>query len=103
MSVNPFLLTEYEFQQWIEADQQKRNEIESLLSHLQYIPSLWRKDKESFYIVSKSAKKNNSIQITYFHKDMPIFDRVRNINDISDIVDELHQSEATIETINHIN
>ncbi|WP_137743283.1 hypothetical protein [Robertmurraya siralis] len=103
MSVNPFLLTEHELQQWYAADQEKRNNIHSLLSHLKYIPSLWKKDHQSYYIVSKSAKKPESLQITLFTNNMPIFDRVRNINDISDIVEELHLSEATIQTINYIN
>lgn len=102
MSVNPFLLTEVEFEKWAAEQDKKRNNIKSLLNHLKFIPSLWKKDDNSFYIVSKSAKKENSLQLTYFYKDQPISDIVRDINDISDIVEELYLSESKIQYINYI-
>jgi hypothetical protein len=103
MSVNPFFLTEYEFEQWAEEQDRKFNDIHKLLSHLKFIPSFWKCGNGTF-IISKSAKRNNMLQLTRFdNNNIPVYDLCRELNDIKDIVTELIQSESTIQTINYIN
>jgi hypothetical protein len=103
MSVNPFFLTEYEFELWAEKQDQKEKETTALLKHLAFIPSFWKCESGTF-IISKSAKRNNMIQLTRFdNNNLPVYDLCRPLNDIKDIVTELIQSESIIQQINYIN
>lgn len=77
------------------------NQIHSLLSHLSSIPSIWRKDDQSYYIVSISAKRLNTMQLTLFRNNVPVFDMLR--SDFKDFSHELTINECTIEQINYIN
>ncbi len=80
---------------------QQYNEIHSLLSHLQQIPSKWNKDNNSFYIFTVSSKRPNTYQLTLFRNNEPIFDMLR--NDFKDISHELVLNDCKIDTINYTN
>lgn len=103
LHTDPFFMTELELSNWIEEQSRKEKEIHSLLSHLKFIPSLWKGNNQTF-IISRSAKKENMIQLTCFNKDnIPAYDLIRSLNNLTDIVQELIQSESTIQQINYIN
>lgn len=100
MEVNPFLLSDEELDQWFKEEQQKENAIHNKLTELKFNTSLWRVSKKEFFIVSKSTKKENHIQLTFFRNNEPQYDIMRTTNNIKDIVRELYQTEATLkETI----
>ena len=102
-TLDPFMMTELELSHWLEEQTKKENEIHSLLSHLQFIPSLWKSENNT-YMITKSAKKENMIQLTCFNNNnIPSYDLIRSLNNLPDIVAELIQSNATIQQINYIN
>jgi hypothetical protein len=78
----------------------KYNEIHNLLTHLGSIPSIWKKDKNTFFIISKSAKQPNKMQLTQFNNNVPIFDMIR--SDFKDFTHELVINDCNIEQINYI-
>lgn len=102
---NPFELSPTEFQQWLQADETNRKQIAMVLNKCIYkghvIPTKWKKDTNSFYLVTQSAKRENTIQLTLFINNIPTFDMLR--SDFKDIIEELHYNNATIEQINYIN
>jgi hypothetical protein len=101
--VNPFLMTELELTNWLHEQEKKYNEVHSLLSHLKFIPSFWKSENNTF-IISKSAKKENKLQLTCFDKNnIPVYDLIRSLDDIRDIVEEIINNECTIQQINYIN
>lgn len=73
---------------------------ENILNNLGSISSKWRKSSNSYFIVSPSAKKQGSFQLTFFRNDTPIFDMLR--PSFQDFAEELFLNECTIEQINHI-
>lgn len=102
-NLDPFFMTELELSNWLEEQTRKENEIHGLLSHLKFIPSIWKSETNTF-IISKSAKKENMLQLTCFNSEnVPCYDLIRSLNNLSDIVTELIQSDATIQQINYIN
>jgi hypothetical protein len=103
-TIDPFFMTELEFNNWIAEQDKKKNDIHDLLSHLKFIPSLWKGDNSKTFIITKSVKKENMLQLTCFNSNnIPCYDLIRSLNDISDIVDDLILNESTIQQINYIN
>lgn len=101
-TIDPFFMTTLELENWLNSQQQKYNDIHSLLSRLQFIPSLWKSNTQTF-IISKSAKKENMLQLTCFNsKNIPVYDLIRPLNDIKDIVEDILTNECTIQQINYI-
>lgn len=45
VQVNPFEMTTIEFEKWYQSEQQRKKDIHALLIHLQFIPSLWKKQQ----------------------------------------------------------
>jgi hypothetical protein len=102
-TIDPFLMNELEFHNWMTEQNKKHNEINSLLSHLKFIPSLWKSENNTF-IISKSAKKENKLQLTCFDKNnIPVYDLIRSLDNINDIVEEIVINDCTIQQINYIN
>jgi hypothetical protein len=102
-TIDPFLMNELEFHNWMNEQTKKHNEISSLLSHLKFIPSLWKSENNTF-IISKSAKKENKLQLTCFDKNnIPVYDLIRSLDNINDIVEEIVINDCTIQQINYIN
>lgn len=100
--MNPFLMTELELSNWLQQQEQLLNDTKALLNHLKFIPSLWKSDNNTF-IISRSAKKENMLQLTCFNNGIPSYDLIRPLNSIDDIVNEIVNNEATIQQINYIN
>jgi hypothetical protein len=102
IKMNPFLMTELELTNWLEDQERKYNEVNSLLKHLKFIPSLWKSVNNTF-IISKSAKKENMLQLTCFNNGIPSYDLIRSLDNLNDIIEEIVNNEATIQQINYIN
>jgi hypothetical protein len=90
-----------EFEKLAEEYDQKFNLYQSLLNHFQTIPSLWRKDKNNFIIITKSAKQPGQMQLTYFRNNEPTYDMIR--DNFTDFAHELVINDCNLETINYIN
>jgi hypothetical protein len=100
---DPFFMTEIELSNWMDEQEKKYNDTHTLLSHLKFIPSLWKSDNNNIFIVSKSAKKPNMLQLTCFNNNIPTYDLIRSLDNINDIVNDLITNECTIQQINYIN
>lgn len=102
-TIDPFFMTELEFSNWMDEQNRKQKEITNLLSHLKFIPSLWKSENNTF-IISKSAKKENKLQLTCFDKNnIPVYDLIRSLENIIELADELINNDCTIQQINYIN
>jgi hypothetical protein len=102
-STDPFFMTELEFNNWMSEQDKKFNETHSLLSHLKFIPSLWKGNNNTF-IISKSVKKPNMLQLTCFDSNnIPSYDLIRSLDNLKDIVEEIVNNECIIQQINYIN
>lgn len=102
-TINPFLMTELELTNWLDDQERKYNDTLSLLKHLKFIPSLWKSDNNTF-IISRSAKKQDKLQLTCFDSNnLPVYDLIRSLDNLNDIVEEIVNNDCTIQQINYIN
>jgi hypothetical protein len=102
-TLDPFLMTELELTEWLDEQERKYNDTHNLLKHLKFIPSFWKSENNTF-IISKSAKKENKLQLTCFDKNnSPVYDLIRSLENLNDIVEEIVTNECVIQQINYIN
>ena len=78
--------------------EQSEKEITNILIAGNGLISKWEKDNQSYYILSKCAKKSG-FQLTLFKNDKPVFDMIRNTCCDKDFIDELVINECTLSIV----
>lgn len=75
--------------------EQSEKEINNILTTYNGLISQWEKDNQSYYILSKCAKKLG-FQLTLFKNNTPIFDMIRTSCNDKDFIDELIINECKL-------
>ena len=75
--------------------EQSEKEIINILIAGNGLISKWEKDNQSYYILSRCAKRSG-FQLTLFRNDMPQFHMIRNTCCDKDFIDELVINECTL-------
>ena len=78
--------------------EQSEKEITNILIAGNGLISKWEKDNQSYYILSRCAKRSG-FQLTLFKNNKPIFDMIRNICCDKDFIDELVINECTLSIV----